>query len=329
MSIIERVHFLNVGNGDCTILEHLSGRVSMIDVCKARDPDGDLYKLDKSASRLRRIAEGISGNFGMKLEPTNPIEYLRAAGIGDIFRFVLTHPDMDHMDGIEDLFGLYPPVNFWDTDNTCEKHDWGAGSPYRRSDWEFYRRLRSGMAVGTKRLVYHAGQDPCDFWSQDGLFVLAPHSDEVSYANRVEDYNELSYVIRFQSAGGCVALVCGDSHDRSWDRILIDHRHLVESVDLLIAPHHGRDSDRDFGFLDVVRPKLTLLGNASSSHLAYGEWSRRGLKTVTNNQAGNVVVLFLTSGMHVLVENERFARAKYPQTDYFPSERAWYLGKYA
>ena len=32
-----RVHLMNVSPGDCTIIEHVSGRVTMIDIC-----DGNL-----------------------------------------------------------------------------------------------------------------------------------------------------------------------------------------------------------------------------------------------------------------------------------------------
>ena len=33
------VHYLNVKEGDCSIIQHGSGRISVIDVCNARDPD--------------------------------------------------------------------------------------------------------------------------------------------------------------------------------------------------------------------------------------------------------------------------------------------------
>ena len=33
-----KVHCLTVGNGDCTVIEHGSGRVSMIDICGGNLP---------------------------------------------------------------------------------------------------------------------------------------------------------------------------------------------------------------------------------------------------------------------------------------------------
>lgn len=49
--------------------------------------------------------------------PDNPILYLQKFSIKNIFRFIVTHPDMDHLDGIKDLFNNFSISNFWDTDN--------------------------------------------------------------------------------------------------------------------------------------------------------------------------------------------------------------------
>jgi competence protein ComEC len=36
-----RVHFLNVGHGECTIIEHPSGRLTMVDINNSQDYDQD------------------------------------------------------------------------------------------------------------------------------------------------------------------------------------------------------------------------------------------------------------------------------------------------
>jgi len=38
-----RVHFLNVGHGDCTIIKHHSGRLTMIDINNSQDYDVDSF----------------------------------------------------------------------------------------------------------------------------------------------------------------------------------------------------------------------------------------------------------------------------------------------
>jgi beta-lactamase superfamily II metal-dependent hydrolase len=135
------------------------------------------------------------------------------------------------------------------------------------------------------------------YWNQDdnsgggdGLHVLAPTPSLVQQANDCDDFNDCSYVLLYRAAGGFRILFGGDSHDKTWEHILENHADDIADVDLLIAPHHGRKSNRDYGFLVVVRPKMTFFGNASSQHLAYGAWNYRNLPFITNNQAGCMAV---------------------------------------
>src|SRR5262249_19348196 len=141
------VHFLNVRNGDCSLIQHNSSRCSVIDVCCARDPNTAEAKLEKALRGLARRSP--QGNFNQKAEPENPVEYLGKLGIDSVFRFILTHPDMDHMDGLKVFFDTFSPVNFWDTDNTADK-DFEGGGHFNEEDWEFYERLRGGRVEGTK-----------------------------------------------------------------------------------------------------------------------------------------------------------------------------------
>ena len=60
---------------------------------------------------------GARGNFTQKKYPVNPVTYRKSHGISSIFRYIQTHPDMDHMDGIRALFDKFAPINFWDTNN--------------------------------------------------------------------------------------------------------------------------------------------------------------------------------------------------------------------
>ena len=42
------VHYLNVKEGDCSIIKHGSGHTSVIDICNARDPGSELAALEKA-----------------------------------------------------------------------------------------------------------------------------------------------------------------------------------------------------------------------------------------------------------------------------------------
>lgn len=373
------LHFLNVGQGDCSIIEHASGRISVIDVCKARAPipstdtlasilaGGTLLELSPNPA-TNPLASIWAGRVGLGLPPIpertplasiferakgnppiggllgtalkiserasydNPVQYMKDRGISAVFRFILSHPDMDHMDGIKDIFEEFTPANFWDTDNRCEK-SFAAGSPYREGDWLYYKELRNcTLPPKAKRLTLYAGERGAFFNEfgkngepMDGLYLLAPTKELVAEANRTNDFNDASYVILYRSLAGRI-LFCGDSHDKTWEFILENYRAEVEGVDLMIAPHHGRDSGRDRTFLDVVRPKFTLFGVAPSQDLAYDAWRNRNLSYITNNQAGTIVIEAKGSRMEVFVSKEPFARKRNPDTYYSTDYGAWHLG---
>jgi competence protein ComEC len=321
------IHYLNVCEGDCSAIEHNSGHITVIDVCNAKASTKSVLAMEDLQERLAKAA---GGNFQQKKHPVNPISYLQRHGIESVFRFVATHPDMDHLDGLKAFFSAFSPLNLWDTDNTAEK-DFSGETRYSEEDWKFYKQLRDGKPRSSpKRLTIYSGKNG-EYWNKngenagDGLHVLAPTPSLVKDANKCGDWNDCSYVLLYRP-GNYRVVFGGDSNDKAWEHILEKHKKKVTDIDLLIAPHHGRKSDRCYDFLDVLRPKLTFFGNANCEHLAYGAWNNRDLPFITNNQAGCMVVETGADGMGVYVTNEKFARAANEHTFYEERLQAWYYG---
>ena len=240
---------------------------------------------------------------------------------------------MDHIGGIEDLFNEFSPANFWDTDNACVKDGFGNGGPHDEQDWLFYKALRDNRPTESpKRLVLYSGKRG-KYYNQaedgsgggDGIYILSPTKELMKAAIELDDYNDSSYVLVYKSNGGRI-IVAGDSHDATWEHILANHYNDVANAEVLLAPHHGRKSNRTYQFLDVVKPKITLFGNANHEHLAYGAWNSRQLQFITNNQANCVVINTDVKPMQFFVTNEVFARSRNPQTYYSPIYHAYFLG---
>src|ERR1700761_6516858 len=110
------IHFLNVNCGDCSIIQHVSGRHTVIDVCNAKPLTWATRLSGAMQDSQAQLEKGLNGDFNQKKYPANPIAYMRDHGITDVWRFIATHPDMDHLDGIEAFFAAFPPTVFWDTD---------------------------------------------------------------------------------------------------------------------------------------------------------------------------------------------------------------------
>lgn len=316
------IHFLNVLEGDCNIIHHDTNRVTVIDISNGyNDTDTAVEKAVK-ASEMRKImltrtqVPSDKKDYQQKKTPDNPIQYLKKLGIKDIFRFIITHPDMDHLDGIKDLFEEFEITNTWDTNNN-KTIDANAGfGGYNREDWEFYTKLRRGQVTGTKRLTYYAGEDN-KYYNDDNIKILCPTPRLLKQANDCGNYNDSSYVFLYtpKKSNGrkWKFLFAGDSEDNSWEYILQNHKEDVTNVDVLFAPHHGRDSGRNYDFLKSVNPKVTLFGNASSKHLAYNCYKPT---RITNNQAGYVIIDITETKITFYVKNYEFAK-------YYKHRRNW------
>lgn len=267
-----------------------------IDVSNAESETG-LTKLAESVNKSLRLLGKGPGNFNQKNYPVNPISYLKELGITSVFRFIAAHFDMDHLDGMKAFFKAFSPINFWDTDNESEK-DFQAESKFNEDDWLFYKGLRdTNPQVNPKRLTlysgatgpyYNRGADGSQ--GGDGLHILAPTPELVKQSNDNDDYNDCSYVILYLTHNHKIVFG-GDSHGAIWAHLLKYHNADVTNVDLLIAPHHGRSSSRSYEFHDVLKPKMTFFGNASSEHLAYSAWNYRKLPFMTKFFASGVVFL--------------------------------------
>jgi hypothetical protein len=161
-----KVHFLNVGGGDCTIIQFPSGRVAVVDIDNLRVLDRETrtqvledyrstasYQLAKArGERLSFLEQQFLRKEEEKL--TDPLAYydIHIGKDTDIFRFIVTHPDMDHMTGLHRLHeqdSNKSVLNFWHTG----KHDFNLAdttdqewddSPYDKRDWETYKKLRMG-----------------------------------------------------------------------------------------------------------------------------------------------------------------------------------------
>lgn len=291
------IHFLNVNNGDCSIIEHNSGRMTVIDICNGNS--------EECLNEEYLSHNALQGNRKQKEHPTNPIEYIKGLGKDKIFRFILTHPDMDHMDGIKNLFETFTVNNFWDTKNkkTIEEGDFGS---YSKDDWEYYQSKRKGALhfYAGEEKYYYAKDD--EGGSGDCLKILCPTKRLVDMANENDDYNNCSYMLLYHENGKKI-LFCGDSESAEWDVMLDLYREEVKDIDVLIAPHHGRKSGGNDEFLDILNPKLTLFGNASSKDLNYDDWNNRNLLHFTNNEGGDFMLVHTKSGIEVYCSYEKFA----------------------
>jgi len=298
------VHFLNVGHGDCTIIEHPSGRLTMIDINNSQEYDRQSFTDFLDERRKRKLNEGLAG-LGVSITPhaggafglgslfippaslassrqpvhnafldileaqseaaaelTDPVAFMQRKYPGRrLWRFVLTHPDLDHMRGLKRLYETVGFDNFWDTSNTKPKPDFRSNAD--REDWEFYQRLRAG-SLGVPVRNYVRGNSLFAFGCNenglpggDNIEILSPFPALVAHCNAAEKSNDLSYILRISHANRSIILP-GDAETMAWEQARLLYGRALKS-DFFKASHHGRDSAYDADTLDLIAPIMTFV----------------------------------------------------------------------
>ena len=289
-----RIHFLNVGHGDCTIISHPSGRLTMIDINNCQDYDEESFQRTACGGAPKGVR--LFGPFGpsggkclagagacseqghtTRSSPrpiehltrssrtrsrrgsrlTDPIEFLkRNYPDRSLFRFILTHPDLDHMRGLKRLHESIGFTNFWDTAHTKPKPSYRSDAD--REDWEFYQTLRSDAKNYTRGGSYFAfGKDENGVPGGDNIEILSPTPALVRSCNQAGKSNDLSLVLRIRHKAGSV-LLSGDAEAEAWDDMKNYYGATLKS-DYLKASHHGRDSGYHLEAMKLIAPRVTFV----------------------------------------------------------------------
>lgn len=314
-----KIHFLNVGNGDCSIVEHESGNLSMIDINNGQELDDktaveiseDLHldpaKVYNLAGQTNLTPYEVLYKYGYKRNLTNPIEYLKGViGKNSIFRYIQTHPDLDHMRGIQYVIGSGISItNFWDTyhKKTIDEFD----RPGDEEAWNEYQSIISGQKNIKVLNLYRnsVGQYYNDHPEAgkfgDGIYILAPTPELAEKANENEKWNNHSYVLLLQYRNFKI-IFGGDAEAQVWESVLEAHKDEIVNCDILKASHHGRENGFHEGAVRLINPEYTIVSvgkkpetDATSKYkdLTRKEvWSTRwkGNITVTLNDDGTGVI---------------------------------------
>ncbi|GJD58918.1 ComEC/Rec2 family competence protein [Methylobacterium dankookense] len=235
-------------------------------------PDGILAALlapSSPASPLSDLASAIEARHLFEArelveargsrELTDPIAYMRRVFPGRrLWRFVLTHPDLDHMRGLARLHREIGFDNFWDTANAKGQPSFRSGAD--RDDWEFYQALRADPGClrptrGTYGFAFNQGPD--GLAGGDGIEILSPTPGIVAACNQRQTFNDVSIVLRIHHAGRNV-LLAGDAEELAWDEIVRFYGAGLRGA-VLKASHHGRDSGYHMEAVRHIAPVLTVM----------------------------------------------------------------------
>lgn len=314
-----KAHFLNVGRGDCTIIEFPSGRVAMVDIynLKVLDLDTSVELLMESHEHLKKTAE-LSGNSltSVRLallkraqeQLTDPLEYYDTY-IGeykDIFRLIITHPDMDHMTGLYRLNeqeSVKDIVNFWHTgykDFNLADTDWSNSYGYDERDWETYKELRE--STNLPKAMKKGRGNSGNFWTEDGIEIWAPTPELESLAVEQDKPNINSMILKISYKGRSIVLGGDATSEETWESIW--PYTTMKDIDVLKASHHGRKSGYYQPAVKEMSPWLTItsVGN-EKEHDATENYRRYSEHTVSLRKSGDIRITIEDNGRLIYSPN--------------------------
>jgi beta-lactamase superfamily II metal-dependent hydrolase len=299
--------FLNVGKGNTTIIDFPSNRLSIIDIDDSRSITEDDKKLMEKSG---------------KAVLTDPVAYIiQNYSDKEIFRFILTHPDMDHMSGLKRLFDSKYCRNFWDPpNNKSDPGNW-ENSPYDKNDWDFYQSLRDKRKQNVTVIspLREATADCC--WIQDDIQILSPTDKLVSEANEKEDWNISSYVFMLRFADRKI-LLGGDATKDAWGDLVENYGVDILRSDILLAPHHGSENNITSEILDIIQPRLVIVSVAEGVDYARELYASYG-RVLSTKYYGNIQVKIEDNGE--IVFKSQFQN--YSDSWYVLKERQQYYQK--
>jgi competence protein ComEC len=289
------IHFLNVGHGDCTIIEHASGRISMIDINNGDDISqnqkndmfGNGYSILESYSSL------MEKRAGYKLELTNPIAYLREHFPGKpIHRLIITHPDMDHMRGLRALIDDGVVINnLWHHAWDKEIEHFKAGD---EDEWEAFNELVNDAKItkistfqGNNGVYFNQGNNPAD--EGDGITILSPSQSIFQGSIDTDDWNNASYVLKVKGFGYSF-LLPGDAESLAWVNMVAKYGSDLEST-VLKASHHGRESGFHEEALKRIKPWCVVVSVGKKPETdAHNLYKKHTERVWSTRWHGNIVI---------------------------------------
>lgn len=275
MSVVKS---FSVGNGDTYYIKHGSDNFSMIDCNLEEENADDIIEEIKRESKSKGI-----------------------------HRFISTHPDEDHIHGLEFLDDAWRIVNFYCVKNNADKAD-------KTDSFKRYCKLRDDEDKAfyiykdcSRRWMNRSSrEDDEEQRRSSGINILWPDRENkyfqeaLSKAENGESPNNISPIIIYRA--GAKFMWMGDLETDYLENIKDEVE--FEEIDVLFAPHHGRDSGRiPKDILEVLNPQIIVIGEAPSDHIHYyGDYN-----TITQNSAKDITFDFNDESVDIYVGSSTYS----------------------
>lgn len=222
-----KMHFIDVGQGDSELLQL---------------PNGSTMLIDAGTADAGPVV----------------VSYLKSQNVQTIDYLVATHPDADHIGGMEDVIQSFSIGELWMPD-------------YAKDTKTFNGFVNAASAKGIPTKQAYAGETIVPASNGCEIDVLGPpqnlHSD---------DANDYSIVLKVVN-GSTSALFTGDA---TADELVSYH---PGHVDLLKAAHHGSRTGTTTSVMNALTPQYVIMSYALGN--SYGHPHQETLDAIEKSDA--------------------------------------------
>ncbi|MFC9539246.1 DNA internalization-related competence protein ComEC/Rec2 [Lysinibacillus sp. NPDC056959] len=255
-----KLTFLNVGQGDCTVIELPFRRaVYVIDSGGLlRFEQQDIWKTSESPYEVGRQVV---------------VPFLKGKGIRNIDIFIATHADADHVEGAEEIL---QEINMHEIHLTPGSMD----KPVMRDLLMEAKKKKVPVKEKMKGTAWRIGNTSFHYlWPRDTLY----------------EGNDDSIVLYMQQ-GLFRALLTGDLEEHGEQELLHLYNKQLADMTLLKAGHHGSKTSSIEPFVELLRPELTIFSAGLNNRYRHPHkeiverFTSRHLSTLTTGIDGTIEV---------------------------------------
>jgi len=255
-----KLTFLNVGQGDCTVIELPFRRaVYVIDSGGLLSfEQQDIWKTSESPYEVGRQVV---------------VPFLKGKGIRNIDIFIATHADADHVEGAEEILQEINMHEIHLTPGSMDKAVMGDLLMEAKKKRVPVKEKMQGTAWRIGNTSFHY------LWPQDTLY----------------EGNDDSIVLYMQQ-GSFRALLTGDLEEHGEQELLHLYNKQLADMTLLKAGHHGSKTSSVEPFVELLRPELTIFSAGLNNRYRHPHeevverFTSRHLSTLTTGIDGTIEV---------------------------------------
>lgn len=169
---------------------------------------------------------------------------------------IITHPHLDHIDDIL-FFDGNPPTTIQRASSITNAE---VLSGVRECDIPKFKKYCEINDRYAYPVTYST--DPSNPDNYGGLSIKTFSTNLCDK----ENFNNFSIIAVFELSG-CKVVVCGDNEVESLEILMrrSAFRESARNADVLVAPHHGRESGYYDAFVSLVNPRVTIVSDTNKS----------------------------------------------------------------